>query len=945
MDTLEFLNTILSSEGQYYVGFHDSAHGMRQVRLKSIAEVADVIERGKSKKCNIFVGTASFEPDTTKRSQECVLHKQAFYLDLDCGPSKTYSTQQDAAHAAVTFVNATGFPRPTLMLSSGHGVHLYWILDEPLIGKAWGEVARRFKDYVRAQGFVSDPAVTADSARFMRVPGTMNYKDAANPTECKVIKNYGGTVTIEQFGGALPGTPASNVVSMFGTANGFDSMMQTGGDKPRYFKEIINSCGVAKHHHETGGKDADYHEWFSMLNLLAFCEDGKDYYHHVSFDHPSYDEATVDAKWREALIAKDVGKLAGATTCKTFRDSCEGICSACPHFTEEGSPIKFGSPTHNPDELPWGYHYVKPCGMGRQDGDEVKRILDYKVEDFRALVDEDGTQYMQFVLQAGGPMNKRTKCKMPLDEAKDKRLFSSNVAGAGVIMHDKQFNELRGLTTNWFQKIEREKGTLPAVKNYGWVELDDEHAFVLGETVHQADGSSFTTVPPDKQVAQMYTPKGSEEKWRSLANDALRAEHIETEIIFASAFAAPLVHFTGVPSCIISAISSKSGTGKTLAMRLAQSVWGDPVRGINSMNDTYNALGKRLGIGKNLPAYWDEVRVTSKQGQAFVDFLFQCSQGREKQRMRADTTIHEQMEWCTMLTCASNTSIQERIAQVDTSTIAGTLRVLEFSVDPLDESKTANVMGYNKLNEHYGHIGPQFAAYLATHRAEVGNKVEGYVNQMQTRLGMKPEERFLFSAIAAIVAGASLATQLGYVTFDAKAITARLLKELVNTRKLVESESNQIVGQRSSMNQLSRFLTDRAEHILYTNRCAAGRGGAVEILNKPKKLPITARIGRDDKEIRIDTNQLKQWCEENECSHRAIEIDMFTRFNCYTTRPRLAGGVAGMGSPQVTALTIPLTADTARLFPEAGDVSEEALGSFDDMDAGESGSPDDTAGV
>lgn len=83
--------------------------------------------------------------------------------------------------------------RPTVVVNSGHGFHAWWLFKEPWTLETPQErqeaaaLARRLQGVVRtaaeAQGWTVD--ATADLARVLRVPGTMNTKDPAAPRPCE----------------------------------------------------------------------------------------------------------------------------------------------------------------------------------------------------------------------------------------------------------------------------------------------------------------------------------------------------------------------------------------------------------------------------------------------------------------------------------------------------------------------------------------------------------------------------------------------------------------------------------------------------------------------------------------------------------------------------------------------------------------------------------------
>lgn len=81
---------------------------------------------------------------------------------------------------------------PSIAVQSGGGLHLYWLLDEPVLitddesRKKAAALAENWQQSIRkvfaAQGYTLD--ATADLARLLRVPGTFNYK---NPSEPKLV--------------------------------------------------------------------------------------------------------------------------------------------------------------------------------------------------------------------------------------------------------------------------------------------------------------------------------------------------------------------------------------------------------------------------------------------------------------------------------------------------------------------------------------------------------------------------------------------------------------------------------------------------------------------------------------------------------------------------------------------------------------------------------------
>ena len=64
-----------------------------------------------------------------------------------------------------------GMPEPTVVILSGHGVHAYWRLVEPMTNLAeWTAIQKRLIDLLGSDKSIHDPP------RIMRLPGFLNVK-------------------------------------------------------------------------------------------------------------------------------------------------------------------------------------------------------------------------------------------------------------------------------------------------------------------------------------------------------------------------------------------------------------------------------------------------------------------------------------------------------------------------------------------------------------------------------------------------------------------------------------------------------------------------------------------------------------------------------------------------------------------------------------------------
>jgi hypothetical protein len=148
----------------------------RQTFVETIDEIDGVVDGLISQGFDAYFGCAKYLLEDEGRTAKNAKWFRAFWLDLDCGDNKPYDTQANALDALRIFVKATGLPRPTI-INSGRGIHVYWTLKETIGYNDWKPTAEALKKFCASYNLLADPAVTADAARILRIPETLNFKD------------------------------------------------------------------------------------------------------------------------------------------------------------------------------------------------------------------------------------------------------------------------------------------------------------------------------------------------------------------------------------------------------------------------------------------------------------------------------------------------------------------------------------------------------------------------------------------------------------------------------------------------------------------------------------------------------------------------------------------------------------------------------------------------
>ena len=128
-----------------------------------------------------FITPNSFYIPVRKASN--VRHFRALYIDLDLKNIPNIS-KQEAVWQAYILSDEGKIPKPTMVVDSGRGIHLYWRINHAPIG-AW-HTWQALEDYLyhNLRHLGADRQAT-DGARVLRLPSTINSR---NGQICKVLR-------------------------------------------------------------------------------------------------------------------------------------------------------------------------------------------------------------------------------------------------------------------------------------------------------------------------------------------------------------------------------------------------------------------------------------------------------------------------------------------------------------------------------------------------------------------------------------------------------------------------------------------------------------------------------------------------------------------------------------------------------------------------------------
>jgi hypothetical protein len=394
-----------------------------------------------------------------------------------------------------------------------------------------------------------------------------------------------------------------------------------------------DGCGQLAHFIEHAQDEGMEPLWRGWLSQTKYCADGERAAVWLSGLHP-YDADRMHTKLRE---------IKGPYPCVKFDSENPGICDGCKHFGKITNPLALGreivadntekeielvpadpdDPEAPPIKVvrpppPKGYSYGANGGVfvermvEEADGTKRKQqvmLLPYDlfVVD---LLNKDGEHTVHMVANRPG---KPLDLLMPQRYAvsKDeclKTLAQQNVISAFGSGNDKNLYEY---VRACVEEASTSKQPIKIPGQYGWQE---DGSFVYNGKVYFPDGSTRSVPMPDLvNLTRVTRSQGTLEEWRKLPEMLIRRQLYDHLAIACIAFGAPLMRFTQMSALTFHAGSTDSGTGKSLALSLLNSVWGHPIRYRTGKSTSPVTMQQRMGNLNSLPFTSDEITHKSRQ--------------------------------------------------------------------------------------------------------------------------------------------------------------------------------------------------------------------------------------------------------------------------------------------------------------------------------------------
>ena len=166
------------------------------------------------------------------------------------------------------------------------------------------------------------------------------------------------------------------------------------------------------------------------------------------------------------------------------------------------------------------------------------------------------------------------------------------------------------------------------------------------------DGLVFDGDTSFRNLYQSVSSQGSQTEWLLTAMEC-RNQSVTARIMLAASFASPILSLVGSLPFFVHLWGVDSGTGKTVALMLAASVWGNPALGsyVQTFNGTQVGQERTAAFLNHLPMCLDELQLTKdSRGKTSFD-VYQLAQGVGRARGKKSGGVEMTPTWsCCFLT-------------------------------------------------------------------------------------------------------------------------------------------------------------------------------------------------------------------------------------------------------------------------------------------------------
>lgn len=727
------------------------------------------------------------------RAQHNMRQSKAFFFDLDVGDeSNKYQSQTDALLALISFCRTAQLPQP-LVVNSGTGLHVYWVISEPIESNEWRNHEHKLKQLGLHYGLKIDTSRTVDTSSLLRVVGTLNFKDRHHPQPVKAlgpVNELGTGLFLKLLDEAVVrGGVEVKPLPKFETGPFAPKRIEFQGT-PVGLEPVITACAQMRRLAEKARHNEHISEpewYYGVIGVGRFMKDG----------HRRIMQFATDPKWHDTIkekIHQSEASQTGPTSCAMIAEKMgDALCVGCPFAGKVHGPIaaaRWIEPAPAPEVKEFvglEQHQVviqipspPPPFIRKTDGtigvhaeDEegnkvYTMIFEHDLFPVRRLVNPLAATE-QHVWRVTLPRGETKDFTLDAPMLYDTRSFTQAISNQGIYPHRGNVAGLQEYMTAYIKQLQQQVDADQQSNHLGW--SDDFSRFILPDKIMCADGKILPaqlSIGAQRASVDVHK-KGDAKKQAALINFYARPQYVAHQFLIMCGLGSTIFYATGNHGVIVNA-SGESGASKSTSLYTAASLWGNPaLYPINGTNDgaTIRGRNERVTVLANLPICVDEI--THLPVKEANDLAMSITQPGHRIRLessgveRAKTGSYKS----TIMLATANNSLHALLSQDNAASTAASMRVFEirFDITRVHTKAEADAFLY-ELKQNYGHLGEVFLAYVLRNRDAVVARVRAKMREIDEEAGIQASERFWSATIACALVACEIANELGICHYD-----------------------------------------------------------------------------------------------------------------------------------------------------------------------------------
>lgn len=767
MNTCEFLNEIYKGCETGFITLTTlpsrNTKWFKVNEIEKIAKTSEII----GQRTNVFFGVGlrnKVLKNGLRGSEKDISYITTLYADIDVkGDAHAQKSLPETIDEAVDFLNGLNL-KPSIIVRSGNGIHSYWLLDKPFKIENSEDrnnivsVFRGFGKYInleaRKHGWKLDNVY--DLARILRVPGSINHK-LKNGVKCEVIKISPQRYNLEMFNQGLhcndmDATISKNaqgvekvvescefikycvknasdlpeplwhamVTNIAPLPKGRDSVHQFSKSYPRYSfdeteRKIQRAIAENKPHtceyiKENLNFDCDKNCHVKAPIVYGLPDLEERFKNLVSSEKINVDDILSEQNVRlcawakfnlPSEYAKLKAKLKGKVNLRDFERAVRvANCASQRNCADKrkSKVLKLDGVDTSVAVIPQGWDVSMKYGVQKilkgNNLDEPAIVCSCPLIISRRFENiDDGTQKVEIKFLN----HNHWKTVIAPRSHIFNRTSIIKYADSGIPVSSGNASDIVKYLSDYEIANDECIPFVKSISRIGWIGREFFPYKVSGEIIFEAEYKELSN------LIGSTCERGSFDIW--LKNAELLKNNPFGRFILAASFASPLLEVLNHRIFFVH-IWHDSKSGKTAAIKMAISVWGNPTKLMGSFNATSVGLERMAGALKHLPFAIDELQVLNNKRLSIENIIYSLGNGFGRLRGAKEGGIQETASWRNNIITSG-----EQPMSKESSNDGVLTRVLELYGKPVDDVNVAHTLHLVSEN-HYGFAGKIFIQYL-----------------------------------------------------------------------------------------------------------------------------------------------------------------------------------------------------------------------------------------